>query len=354
MKYMINESYERNDCPAERRIETTFKKVCNFSTLVENMQRCKRKVSYKNSVARFDTNCLSKCYELYQELQEGTYDTKEGQSFEIYEPKYRIVTATKIKDRVVQSSFCKNVIYEEIVPCLIQNNCSCLKGRGVEFARNHFKEMLRKSDYNSYVLKMDLKDYFGSIKHDILINYMSRYFKDEKWVRWYYSNVINSNHKDKGIGLGSEVNQLSAVIFLNDIDHIIKGKYIRYMDDILYIGTKEECFSTLETIKKELAKLELTLSIKKTYIQPIKRPISFLGFRFLLKPTKRITMKKIKSKLNNEKRKLKKMVGNIPDDRLAIHYQCVRAGLKKGNRSTVIKLDNYLKELKNARNLQEK
>ena len=43
-----------------------------------------------------------------------------------------------------------------------------------------------------------------------------------------------------GLGLGSQVSQLLALFYLNELDHIIKEKfhikaYIRYMDDFIII-----------------------------------------------------------------------------------------------------------------------
>lgn len=133
---------------------------------------------------------------------------------------------------------------------------------------------------------------------------------------------------------------------MNRLDHLLdKDKYIRYMDDIIYIGSKSDCINALNLIKLESDRLNLKLSKNKTYIQSISKPIKFLGFMFLLKPTKRVTLKRIKLKLNNEKRRLRKMKRKgIPTARLIEHYQSVRACMKKGSRSGVVKLDRYFKE----------
>lgn len=75
--------------------------------------------------------------------------------------------------------------------------------------------------------------------------------------------------------------------------------------------------------------LKLKISYKKTFIQPISRPVSFLGFTFYLKNHK-ITLKRIKSKLNNEKRKLRRMFKlKIPLERIRVHYNSVRSNMKR-------------------------
>ena len=342
------ENSKRNLCPVLgiEQNETTRKLVCSLTSLLNAEKRCKRNVVYKNSVARFDMLKLSKCYQLKTELDSGEYTTRIGSVFKIFEPKFRLVTSTPIKDRVIQSSFVTNYMYKYIIPTHIKNNCACTRGKGVEFARNLLKDFLRKANKNEYVLKLDLKDYFGSIIHDKLFDELSRYFDVNSWEFWYFKDVINCNNQSKGIGLGSEIDQLSAVTFLSNIDHKIKGKYLRYMDDIVFIGTKDECLNTLALYKVECAKLNILVSSKKTYIQPITQPISFLGFTFLFHENKKPSLKREKRKVNKEKRKLKRMVKlNVPLNRMEVHYQSVRATYKKGCRSGVVKLDKYFREV---------
>lgn len=344
----MNESVndKRNVCPAERQIETAKKFVCSFSNLLLAEMRCHRTVGYKNSVARFDMLLLTRCFELYLKLKDNSYKTQKGEEFEIFEPKYRIVTSTKFVDRIPQSSFVTNYIYPKVVPTHIKNNCACVKTKGVEYARNIFKNILRHANINDYCLKVDFKDYFGSINHNILIHEMKKYIKDS-WAISYFSDVINSNNKEVGIGLGSEINQLSAVTFLNFLDHTAESvSYERYMDDLLFVGTKQMCKDVLFIIEVEALRLGVNISKKKTYIQPINKPIKFLGFTFLLHPTGKITFKRLQDKLNNEKRKLRRMKNkNIPFERILEHYQSVRSNMKKGTRSGVVKLDKYFNNL---------
>ena len=287
----------------------------------------------------------SKNYAVLEELTNGTYHTQQGDQFEIFEPKYRIVTSTKYKDRIPQTSFVLNYFYPKVVPHLIHNNFACLKGKGVGGARNALKEILRNAKPTDYILKADIKDYFGSINHERICKELSQYI-DTEWARKYFADVIGANSQFVGITLGSEINQLSAVAFLNRLDHILEGQYVRYMDDIIFVGDRQAVTKALSTIHEEVDRLDLTLSKKKTYIQPISRPVRFLGFSFLRHPTGRITLKRLRDKYGNEKRKLKRMKDKgIPFYRIEEHYRCVRANMKKGSRSDLHKLDKYFKEL---------
>lgn len=338
----------RNIYPGESRKETTKVKaeVCKYSNLLLAEERCHRNVGYKNSVSRYHMHLLSKVYELRESLMNETYHTQKGAELEVFEPKYRIVTTTKYKDRIPQASFVVNYMYKEVIPKLIQNNFACIKSRGVDNARDTFKEILRNSNPDDYCLCADLKSYFDSIRHDVLFDEMKKYISDE-WAMRYYLDVINSNKKSIGIGLGSEINQLSAVTLLNCLDWVLDdGKYVRYMDDFRYIGTKDECEKALEIIRSECDRLHLKISANKTYIQPVQNPIKFLGFTFWKHENGKITMKRMKDKLNNEKRKLRRMKkSKVPFREIMKHYECVRAVMKKGNRSGVVKLDKYFNNL---------
>ena len=338
----------RNVHPVERQLETTDAKtdVCKFTNLLIAEKRCHRGVGYKNSVSRFHMYVLSKVYKLHLELVDKTYKTQKGDKFDIYEPKHRVVTSTKYKDRIPQASFVLNYMYKFIIPNLIDNNYACIKNKGVDNARNAFKEILMMSSINDYCLKADLKSYFDSIKHEKLFYEMDELIPDA-WAKAYYTDVVNSNGQDIGISLGSEINQLSAVSFLNKLDHLLdRGRCLRYMDDFVFIGTKDECKKALALIESECDRLGVRVSAKKTYIQPVKNPIKFLGFSFLKHDSGKITMKRLKDKLNNEKRKLRRMKkSKVAFDDVLKHYQCVRATMKKGSRSGVVKLDKYFNEL---------
>lgn len=337
----------RNVYPGESQTETTVQTtVCNYSNLLLAEQRCHRSVGYKNSVSRFHMHVLSKTYELHRSLMNRTYHTQKGKQFKIYDPKYRIVTSTKYIDRIPQASFVVNFMYKDIIPGLIANNYACIKGKGVDNARKALKDILRETRMDDYCLCADLKGYFDSISHKALLDEMSQYLRDT-WTAGYYTDVINSNDQQTGIDLGSEINQLSAVAFLNRLDHQLNnGSYVRYMDDIRFTGTKDECRQALKLIENECIRLRLRLSKNKTYIQPVKSPIRFLGFTFLKHHTGKITLKRIRSKLNNEKRKLRRMKeSKVAFKQVLEHYRCVRTAMKKGNRSGVVKLDRYFNRL---------
>lgn len=153
--------------------------------------------------------------------------------------------------------------------------------------------MLRDAPYDYCCLKADMKSYFASIRHDKLVEELCQFIPDD-FASWFFLKTLDNTNQVVGLDLGSEVYQLSATSFLNTLDHLIGNEhYIRYQDDLIYLGTKEECEYILSLIRQEAERLDLTVSQKKTFIQPISRPIHFLGFSFWKHETGRITTKRL-------------------------------------------------------------
>lgn len=338
---------ERNAHPVERQMEATdIASVCGLNALLVGEARAHRRVGYKNSVSRFHMLKMSRCNELKRKLYDGTYKPEKGEKHEVWEPKYRLTTSSKYVDRVVQASFVVNYYYPHVIPHLIKNNCACIKGRGVDLARKEFKRILRNADINDWVVCADMTNFFGSIKHELLYQEVGQYITDD-WAKWFYHVTIENSSNPVGLDLGSEVYQLSATSFPNRLDHVLdNGKYIRYQDDLRIVGSKEDCRTFMRLIREGAEKLGLTISEKKTYVQPIKRPVKFLGFTFLKHPSGKVTMKRLPEKVRREKRKLKRMRDKgIPIERVEAHWQGARESIKKGSRSDLKKIDNYYKNL---------
>ena len=320
--------------------------VCGINAMIAAAERTHRRVGHKDSVARFHLLKMSNCNQICNKLIDDTYRPVDGEKLEVFTPKYRIVTSSKYVDRVPQSSFVTNYFYRVVIPQLAPENCACIKGRGVDYARDSFKKILMLADQDSYCLKADMKSYFASIRHDALYEEMYQFITDE-WAKHFFQLTIENASNHVGLDLGSEIYQLSATSFLNRLDHLLRnGKYLRYQDDLVYVGTYEQCVEALELIHSESERLKLTVSSKKTFIQPITRPVKFLGYSYLKHPSGRVTVKRLRDKYRNEKRRLRRMKAKgVPIERVHEHYQCVRDGLKKGSRSDLHAMDQYYQSL---------
>ncbi len=338
--------------------------VCDFGNLYKAMYKCKRNVMWKDSVAGFVKNGLINCYKLKQSLENDTYTISPYSQFKVYEPKERDIVSTRIKDRVVQRSLYDNYLYETVSKSFIRDSCACQIGKGTDDARDrltrHLHWHFRRYGLNGGILKCDLKNYFGSTPHSIAIQAMDSRVPDE-WALNQIIRVIKSFNQganpDVGLGLGSQLTQLTELAVLDDLDHYIKEQlhikcYVRYNDDFILIHQDLEYLNEcLSLIHKRICEKGLQLSSKKTQIARISQPIHFLGFSFRLTETGKVIRKLLPEKVSQERRKLKRLVnlakqGVITKKEVDDSYQTWKSHAEKGNtHNLILNMDQFYKEL---------
>lgn len=316
-----------------------------FGRMYKSLKKCCRNVRWKTSVTQYELNALKNTAKVTDTIKGGKYKLLPYQEFEVYEPKQRHITATRIRDRQVQRSFCDTTVYDAITRSFIVDNCACQKGRGTHYALECLKEHLRRyyrvnKGNEGYYLKCDVHHFFDSIDHGIAKQQIAKRITDEHLCRMLF-DIIDSFPGEKGIGLGSQVSQLIALMYLDEMDHIIKEKlrikcYIRYMDDFVLIDRdKQKLKEALTIIKAHLCSLGLALN-KKTMLQKLSHGVTFLGWKFLLTDTGKVTLKPDKSKLTSKRRKLRGikrqyLAGNISEKDVMQIKNGMIAHLKHGN-----------------------
>lgn len=339
-------------------------KVCSFKSLYKAMYKCRKNVMWKDSVAGFVKNGLVNCYKLRKQLMEDTYKIDKYSVFTIYEPKKREIVSTRMKDRVFQRSLCDNYLYEAMTKSFIYDNCACQLNKGTGFARDrlvcHMQRYFRKHGLDGYVLKCDLSNYFGSTPHSVAKNAVLERTGDV-WTNHHTDKIIESFNQGEnpnvGMGLGSQITQLTQLAVLDKMDHLIKERlgikqYIRYMDDfILFHPDKEYLKYCLEVISEHVTSLNLTLSAKKTQIFPLKQGVKFLGFTFHLADTGKVIRKLTKENVIHEKKKLKKLkklakIGVMTKEHVDECYMSWEAHAKQGNtHNLILSMDKFYKNL---------
>lgn len=77
-----------------------------FSAMYKALKKCCKNVRWKTSVTQYELNGLKNTARVISVIESGKYKLLPYQEFEIYEPKHRHITATRIRDRQVQRSLC--------------------------------------------------------------------------------------------------------------------------------------------------------------------------------------------------------------------------------------------------------
>ncbi len=163
-------------------------------------------------------------------------------------------------------------------------------GKGTQKAVKRFDFFKRKASKNNtlkcYILKSDVKKYFESIEHEILISIIQEKIADKRTI-WLIRKILtNSSFQNKGMPLGNLTSQFFANVYLNELDWFVKSTlkakyYIRYVDDFVILESDRR---KLELYKKRINeflknKLNLQLHKDKSKIFKLGDSINFLGFR---------------------------------------------------------------------------
>ncbi|MDO4809970.1 MAG: hypothetical protein Q4A04_08435 [Eubacteriales bacterium] len=150
----------------------SFDEATDFEHLYLSMQKCKRGVIWKDSVASYVLNGIERTLKLEKELKENKYRARPPKSFKIYSPKERDIVSICFRDRIYQRSLNDNIIYPKMTSSFIRDNWACQFDKGTDGARNRLKEFMhsyyRKYGSEGYVLKIDIKGYYPNMSHKIV------------------------------------------------------------------------------------------------------------------------------------------------------------------------------------------
>lgn len=231
----------------------------------------------------------------------------------------------------------------------IYDNWACQTGKGPDKARKQVKNMLwkfyQKYGIDGYVLQTDIKGYYPNMSHRAVKDIFKEYLDEESHEM--VCDILDAQYKgDVGYNPGSQMVQIAGITLLNPVDHYIKetlrGKYyVRYMDDGWHLEhSKEKLEQNLVMIERKLKECGCTLNRKKTKITRLSKGFVFLGFRYMVSDTGKITMKIVSENVRHERRKLRKMVckskqGVIPKEKVDECYSSWRNHALKGKRFTV-------------------
>ncbi|MDO8524520.1 MAG: reverse transcriptase/maturase family protein [bacterium] len=267
----------------------------------------------KKDVQEFSLRLMDNIFDLHFDLVNLTYKHSQYQAFKINDPKPRKIHKATVKDRVLHHAIFR-ALYPVFDETFIADSYSCRDYKGTHKAVNRLRKFAFKISQNNtqncFVLQCDIKKFFDSIDHKILLALLKKKIKDEK-VLWLLSEIISSFSVSPGIGLplGNITSQLFANIYLNQFDQFIKHKlrlkyYIRYCDDFIILSETEKFLTDLIPQISNFLKenLKLNLHQEKTKIKKYYQGVDFLGYvsfpryRILRVKTKKRMFSKLKAK----------------------------------------------------------
>lgn len=291
-----------------------FDKVFTFDNLYCAFKKCCRGVGWKASTQRYKANVLQNVNDTIRSLHNGTYKSRGFYEFDLVERgKPRHIKSVHISERVVQRCLCDNALVPMFSKSFIYDNGACMERKGIDFAVRrlvcHLQRHFRKHGTNGYALIFDFSRYFDNIQHEPLKRIVDKTFTDPRIVRLV--NGFIDDFGEVGLGLGSQISQVSALMYPNRLDHYIKEvlrikHYGRYMDDgYLIHESKAHLQKCLQEIRRICAELGIKLNAKKTQIVKLSRGLNFLKRHFVLNDTGGVIIKPARKGITKMRHKLR-------------------------------------------------
>lgn len=301
------------------RLYITFEDVFTLDNMIISYRRVRRGKTMRRRTVWYQMAHPQRLLKLMNKLRNDKYQIGKLSRFRVYEPKEREVVANQFEDKIVQDVLSKQVLCPIFMPTLVHDNYASQPGKGSHMALARLERFMRihaKSvgwTDDGWVLMGDIRKFFYMINHDIywkmvqelpIDNRLKGLLKDQ--IDICTKDINPYTDKDgKGLCIGFETSQWSAVYYLNKFDHFIKEElgikcYGRYMDDFYIIHKDrkylEWCLEKIREFLKENLDMELN---KKTYIHPFKQGICFLGYHVYYDPGTHKTRTEIRKKSIN-------------------------------------------------------
>jgi len=200
-----------------------------------------------------------------------------------------------IRDRVVQGAL--KLILEPIFESDFQSGSFGYRPKKTAHeAINRVADSIVKERVQ--VIDIDLKAYFDTIRHDVLLSKVAQRVDDDKVMRLLKLMLKTSGKR--GVPQGGLISPLLSNIYLNEVDRMLEkakevtrtGKYIhleyaRFADDLVVLvdGFKKWTWlidAVLKRLHQEFEKLGVELNLEKTKVVDLSKGgvFSFLGFHF--------------------------------------------------------------------------
>lgn len=306
----------------------TLERIASVDNLFAAAHQARRGKSRRPDVEAWWLRRETELAALREELLSAAYTPGPYHLFEIHEPKRRVIAAAPFRDRVVHHALC-NLLAPVLERRFIARSFSCQIGKGTTAARECCRQLTNR---HAYVLKCDVRKFFPSIDHGLLLEKLARWVGCpgalglvEKILGSYRADTsepergqscppgargggpggqecprsaapasglpggdrVKAGERSRGLPIGNLTSQLWGNFYLDDLDHWITetqrhGAYLRYTDDfLLFSEDKGRLWELRAGIVEQLARVRLALAEPKSRLLATREGVPFCGFRFL-------------------------------------------------------------------------
>lgn len=269
-----------------KRHSNLFEKIIDIDNLYLAHKNARKGKTHYADVQKVDTDPEVYIEHLHFLLSEGLFETSpydmfvkldKGKEREIYKLPY-------YPDRIVHWAIVQ--VLEPIwIGCISRRSFSSIPGRGIHDGLRQLHKAMADKGNAQYCLKLDIKKFYPSIRHDLMKQVVRHKVKDGRLLA-LLDEIIESMGGDRGVPIGNYLSQYFGNLFLSSFDRFVEDKgyhhrYFRYCDDIVVLGrTKQELHALFREMECFLRQ-KLDLSVKGNWqvFPTFVRGVDFLGYR---------------------------------------------------------------------------
>ena len=231
------------------------------------------------SIKDFELNFKDNLYKLWNRMSSGRYIPPPVQRVEIIKSDggIRPLGIPTVSDRIAQM-----IVKQRVEPMLEKHFHPDSYGYRPSKSALEALGVTRQRCWNrAWVLDMDIKGFFGTINHDLLMLVVSKHI-EEKWMRLYIERWLKApvqytdgrlEKQNVGTPQGGVISPLLANLFLHYVFDVWVEKrwqgiqFERYADDIVcHCVSEREAVKLKEILTKRFTACGLTLHPTKTKI----------------------------------------------------------------------------------------
>ena len=256
----------------------------------------------KVAIHSFLSQRCDKLAALRERLIHGTFRTSAYHAREIFRPKQRTIYVLPLyPDRIVQHALI-NILGPIWQSSFIYDSYACLRGRGLHAASRRVMQFIHR---NRYVLHCDIRKFYPSINHNILLNIISRKVRDTR-IMELIRDIVCSIGGETNVPIGNLTSQWFGNVYLNELDHFVQQDlhmhdYIRYCDDFLVFSNDKSLLNKILVRIGEFIHDKLSLEFSKCVVYPTSHGVDFIGYRHFRKYIllRRRTAKRVRKNILN-------------------------------------------------------